>query len=92
MRKDDTANLGAANRTFLVLLALTFVTFFAGESHVEGVLLSGMVLGVALLKGHLLGEHFMGLARVRGVWRWIVVIWLFFPAMLIGTTFVLAAR
>ncbi len=92
MKKEESANLAAANRTYSVLLALTFVTFLVGEAGMGGVLVSVAVLGAALLKGHLLGDHFMGLAQVRGLWRWIVLFWLLFPATLIGTAFVLAAR
>lgn len=84
--------LGPANITYVVMIMFTFITFYAGESGMEGLGLSLAVLGVALVKGHLLGDHFMGLAKARGFWRWIVVVWLLFPAMMIGTAFVLAAR
>jgi hypothetical protein len=77
---------------YLLLLLLTGMTFAVGESGIEGLAVSLMVLALALLKGHLLGDHFMRLAKVRGMWRWVVVIWLSLPAMLIGTAFVLAAR
>lgn len=74
------------------MLLLSCITFMAGESAANGLAISLAVLGVALLKGHLLGDHFMGLAKVRGVWRWVVLIWLVIPALLIGTAFALAAR
>lgn len=81
-----------ANLTYLVMVVFTFLTFYIGESGVGGLLISLTVLCVALLKGHLVGDYFMGLAKVHGFWRWIVTIWLLLPAMLIGTAFVLAAR
>jgi hypothetical protein len=81
-----------ASWIYLLLLLLTGMTFAVGESGVEGLAVSLLVLLLALVKGHLLGDHFMGLANIRGVWRWVVVIWLSLPAMLIGTAFVLAAR
>jgi heme/copper-type cytochrome/quinol oxidase subunit 3 len=34
---------------------------------------------------------FMGLGRVRGWWRWPVLVWLFVPGSLIGAAFILAA-
>lgn len=83
--------MGTAGWSYLVMLVFTFLTFLAGESHREGLLLSLAVLSVALLKGHLLGDHFMGLAKVRGPWRWVVLVWLLLPAILIGTAFVRAA-
>lgn len=81
-----------ASWIYLLLLILTGVTFAVGESDIEGLAVSLMVLLLALVKGHLLGDHFMGLAKIRGAWRWVVLIWLSIPALLIGTAFVLAAR
>lgn len=90
--KEKTIYMSAASRTYLLMLVFTFITFFAGESRMEDILLTLVVLCVALVKGHLLGDHFMGLARVRGIWRWVVLSWLLIPSMMIGTTFVLTAR
>ncbi|HEY0634715.1 MAG TPA: cytochrome C oxidase subunit IV family protein [Gammaproteobacteria bacterium] len=84
--------LDTASGSYLLLLFFTLLTFLAGESGSAGLQLSLMVLCMALLKGHLVGDHFMGLARVRGLWRWVVLLWLVFPALLIGTAFLLAAR
>lgn len=77
---------------YLLLLALTVVTFAVGEAASGGLAVSLMVLALALLKGHLLGDYFMGLAKVSGFWRWVVVIWLSLPALWIGSAFVLATR
>lgn len=82
----------AATWIYLLLMLLTVLTFAVGEAGVEGLTISLLVLALALMKGQLLGDHFMGLAKVRGLWRWVVVIWLSLPAMMIGTAFILAAR
>ena len=47
-----------------------------------------LVLGFALLKGHLVADWFMGLRGVRGIWRWVVVVWLLIPGGLISLAFV----
>jgi len=77
-------------RVFLLLVALTLVTYRIGESGAGGLDVSLMVLALALVKGWLVGDYFMGLRRVRGPWRWPVVVWLLLPGTLIATAFVLA--
>jgi hypothetical protein len=47
---------------------------------------------LAVLKGHLVGDWFMGLRRVHGIWRWVVAIWLLIPGGLIATAFILGYR
>jgi len=74
----------------LLLVALTLVTYRIGESGAGGLDVSLMVLALALVKGWLVGDYFMGLRRVRGPWRWPVVVWLLLPGTLIATAFVLA--
>ena len=45
------------------------------------------VLGIALIKGQLIGDYFMGLKAVSGFWRWVIFIWLFIPGGLITIAF-----
>jgi len=78
-------------RIYLVLMALTFVTFAVGELGLEGLPVSLLVLGLALLKGHLLGDFFMGLNGIRGPWRWVILLWLLLPGGLITLAFSLTA-
>lgn len=92
MMSENAVHSSAARRTYLVMIAFTFLTFLAGEKHMEGLQVSLLVLTVALVKGHLVGDHFMGLAKVRGPWRWVVLVWLAIPAVVVGTAFMLAAR
>ena len=77
---------------YLSLVALTLLTWAVGRSGLSGLGLALMVLGLALFKGHLVGDWFMGLRDVRGIWRWAVVLWLLVPGSLIATAFVLSYR
>jgi hypothetical protein len=68
------------------------VTFFIGVAGLGGLGVSLTVLALALIKGQLLGDYFMGLKGLRGPWRWVIVLWLFVPGALITLAFVLASR
>jgi hypothetical protein len=72
------------------MLALTLATYTIGVSGARGVKVSLLVLGFALIKGQMVGDYFMGLKGVRGLWRWVVVLWLFIPGALITAAFALA--
>lgn len=61
---------------YLVLIALTFTTYAVGELGLGGLSFALLVLGIALVKGHLVGDFFMGLHGLRGPWRWVILIWL----------------
>ena len=79
-------------RVYLALMALTFVTFAVGQLGLQGLTASLLVLGLALLKGHLVGDFFMGLNGIQGLWRWVILVWLILPGGLITLAFVLSAR
>ncbi len=53
-------------------------------------ILSLTVLGLGLVKGQLIGDFFMGLKGLRGLWRWVISLWLLIPGVLIATAFRLA--
>ena len=53
----------------------------------QGLLVSLFVLGLSLFKGQLIGDYYMGLKWVSGVWRWLVVGWLLIPGSLISWAF-----
>ena len=61
---------------YFVLIALTFTTYAVGELGLGGLSFALLVLGIALVKGHLVGDFFMGLHGLRGPWRWVILIWL----------------
>ena len=79
-------------RVYLLLIALTVVTWGIGKAGLAGLAPSLLVLGFALLKGQLIGDWFMGLRFVSGFWRWVIVLWLLVPGMLIGLTFLMSHR
>ena len=67
---------------YIFLMTFTFVTFLIGQMQMEGLKISLFVLFLALIKGQLVGAYFMGLGRLRGLWRWPVFVWLFIPGTL----------
>ncbi len=75
---------------YIILVMLTFVTFTIGEEQIGGLGAALFVLGIAMIKGHLVGAYFMGLGNLRGLWRWPVSVWLIIPGGLIATAFILS--
>ena len=76
---------------YATLVALTLLTWRVGEMQLSGLNISLPVLGIALFKGHLIGDWFMGLKGLRSPWRWVVLVWLLVPGGLITWAFVQAA-
>ena len=74
---------------YALLMLLTAVTWGIGQAGLEGLIPAMLVLGFALLKAQLIGDHFMGLRRVRGIWRWVIVIWVLLMGSLLSTEFML---
>ncbi len=79
-------------RIWLLLMGLSYVTYLVGASAIEGLWAALLVLGFAILKGQLIGDFYMGLRWVSGVWRWVIALWLIVPGVLVATAFVLAAK
>ncbi|MCB1801579.1 MAG: cytochrome C oxidase subunit IV family protein [Gammaproteobacteria bacterium] len=77
---------------YLALMLLTLLTWAIGRLGMGGLWLSLFVLLLALIKGGLIGDWFMGLRQVRGLWRWVVVVWLLLPGALIAAAFLLSYR
>ena len=71
-------------------MGLTVVTWLIGKMGLSGLNISLLVLFFALIKGLLVGDYFMGLKTVRGIWRWPVRVWLFLPGALIAWAFIIA--
>ena len=76
---------------YLAMLGLTLVTFAIGAAGLGGLTVSLAVLGLALVKGQMVGDYFMGLKAIQGPWRWVVALWLLLPGALIGVAFTLAS-
>lgn len=74
-------------RVYLLLLSLTLVTWSLSRSQYTGTNIALSVLSLALIKGVLIGDYFMGLKQVRSLWRWSVIIWLLLPGCMISWAF-----
>ena len=72
---------------YIVLIALTFTTYAVGELGLGGLSFALLVLGIALVKGYLVGDFFMGLHGLSGPWRWVILIWLTLIGGLISLAF-----
>lgn len=75
---------------YLLLLILTTVTLGVGHACAGGLGVSLAVLGLALLKGQLIGDYFMGLKGIRGPWRWVISLWLLLAGALIASAFAMS--
>lgn len=91
MNKRGMAGMRTCTRVWLIMMGLTFVTYLIGVSDPGGIEPSLLVLGLALFKGQMLGDYFMGLKGIKGFWRWPVTLWLLIPGGLITTAFLLAS-
>ena len=76
---------------WLVLMALTLVTYALGGTELDGKVLALLVLGIAVVKAQLVADHFMGLRRVGGFWRPLITVYLLILGLGIGLAFWLGA-
>ena len=90
IRRDGVPFLRSCTIVYLVLMGLTLTTFVVGQLGLGGIGVSLLVLAFALIKGQMIGDWFMGLKGIRGIWRWVVTTWLFLPGGLIATAFYLS--
>ena len=86
-----TLGLRPCTWVWLIMMVLTFVTYLVGQMGVGGIELALTVLGFALIKGQMVGDYFMGLKGIGGLWRWPVALWLLILGGLIATAFWAAA-
>lgn len=75
---------------YLVMVILTSVTYAMGRMDMAGIGVVLMALFIALFKGQLVIDHFMGLRRVRWFWRTILYGYLAVLGTLLATAFILA--
>lgn len=66
---NSVTRLRPCTRTWLIMLVLTFITYAVARLGLSGDGLMLGVLAIAIVKGQLVVDHFMGLKRVRGFWR-----------------------
>ncbi|MES9880350.1 MAG: cytochrome C oxidase subunit IV family protein [Sedimenticola sp.] len=91
MKSNKFLGLRPCTWVYILLMSFTFVTFMVGQMGFSGLTVSLLILLLALIKGQLVGAYFMGLGRLRGLWRWPVFIWLFIPGILISSAFYLSS-
>ncbi len=75
---------------YIILVSFTFITWLIGKSSLTGLGFSLAVLGIALIKGFMIGDYYMGLRGINSIWRWVIILWLFIPGCLITWAFVSA--
>jgi cytochrome c oxidase subunit IV len=77
-------------RVWLALIMLTLITFSFGAMALDGLGLVAAVLVIALVKGQLVVDHFMGLRRGAPMWRAILAGYLLVLGALIAIAFAAA--
>lgn len=63
-------------KIYIVLITLTFITFFVGYFKLAGTAIVGFLLLSVFIKGQLIIEYFMDLKDVQLKYRMIPSIWL----------------
>jgi len=76
---------------YILLVALTLVSWQISRSGMSGLDIALLVLGFALIKGALIGDYYMALRGISTLWRWAILAWLLITGLLITTAFVSAA-
>ncbi len=74
---------------WVALLILTLASFRLGASS-PGPALTTAVLALTLIKGHLVVNYFMGLRRVRSLWRIVMAAYLIAVVALIAAAYLIA--
>lgn len=76
---------------FVILITLTLISWVIARMGFSGLNIALLVLALALIKGALIGDYYMGLRGISSLWRWTIIIWLMVPGILISLAFVSAA-
>lgn len=74
---------------WLLLVALSLVTYLAAELGLQGEALVLGVLVLAIIKGQLVADWFMGLRHVGSFWRPLLTGYLFIVGSFIAAAFLL---
>ncbi|MEO8417759.1 MAG: cytochrome C oxidase subunit IV family protein [Methylophilaceae bacterium] len=68
--------LKSSTISWIMLLGLSAITFELGSGTSGQTALMAVVLALTLVKGHLVVSYFMGLRRVRLLWRLVMAAYL----------------
>lgn len=74
---------------WLVLVALTLLTFGVGEAGIGGRLAMLGLLGIALIKGQLVATYFMGLRHAALAWRAVMLFYFLIVGGLIAWAYLI---
>jgi len=72
---------------WLILLALTGVTWYISQQDATGMGIVTFVMLLTLFKSQMVADYFMGLKNVRLFWRGIVFAYLLIVCSLIGVAY-----
>ncbi|MFA5626869.1 MAG: cytochrome C oxidase subunit IV family protein [Thiohalomonadaceae bacterium] len=72
---------------WLILLGLTGVTWYISQQEKTGLGIVAFVLALTLFKSQMVADYFMGLKKVRLLWRGIVFGYLLVVCGLIGVAY-----
>jgi hypothetical protein len=89
--RQRTPSTRAALLVYLLLCGLTLFTWGVARVGYTGLDATLLVLGVALVKGQMIGDWFMSLRGLRGFWRWVIVLWLLLVGGLVTAAFGMAS-
>ncbi len=79
-------------RVWLLLVALTLVTFGVGEAGLGGTRIMLAVLAITLLKSQMVAGFFMGLRRTRLMWRLIMLAYLAVVGGMIALAYLMGVK
>jgi cytochrome c oxidase subunit 4 len=82
--------LRPCTRTWLLMLVLSFITYAIAHLGLTGDGLMFGVLAIAVLKGQLVVDHFMGLRRVNGFLRPLLTVYLLILGVALAGAFFLS--
>lgn len=77
---------------WLVLIALTLVTFSLGETAMSGKGVMLMLLGITMIKSQLIANYFMGLRHTRFLWRAIMLAYFVIVGGLIALAYLMGLK
>ena len=72
---------------WLLLLALTAITFFIGETGAVGKIAMISLISISFVKGQLIANYFMGLRHVHLMWRGIIFAYFLIVGCLIAIAY-----
>lgn len=76
-----------ATKIWLLLIALTLVSYSVALAGYEGRVFVAMVLAFSWFKGQMIIDNFMKLKKVRLLWRLIISFWLLLVITVIASLY-----